>query len=72
MVPISTSSSQGKRGPSVIPISGGTDGLAKTSYAVHHQVTTPDRAKLAKRLGALPPASLSEVEECLRAAMDLD
>jgi mRNA interferase MazF len=72
VVPISTSSSQGRSGPTVIELSGGTGGLAKTSYAVCHQVTTLDRAKLTKRLGALPPESLREVEEGLKAAMDLD
>jgi mRNA interferase MazF len=72
VVPISTSSSQGQRGPTVIELSGGTGGLAKTSYAVCHQVTTLDRAKLTRRLGTLPPECLREVEEALKAAMDLD
>jgi mRNA interferase MazF len=72
VVPISTSSSQGKRGPTVVELSGGTGGVAKTSYAVCHRVTTLDRAKLTRRLGALPSESLREVEEGLKAAMDLD
>ncbi len=72
VVPISTSSSQGKRGPTVIEISSGTAGLPKTSFAVCHQVTTLDRAKLTKRLGSLPTESLSEIGEGLKAAMDLD
>ena len=72
VVPISTSSSQGKRGPTVIELSGGTAGLPKTSFAVCHQVTTLDRAKLTKRLGALPAEFLREVEEGIKAAMDLD
>ena len=72
MVPISTSSSQGRRGPTVIELSGGTGGLAKTSYAVCNQVTTLDRAKLTKRLGTLPSESLREVQEGLKAAMDID
>jgi len=59
VVPISTSSSQGKRGPTVIALSGGAAGLAKASFAVCHQVTTLDRAKLTKRLGVLPPDSIS-------------
>ena len=69
---ISTSSSQGRRGPTVIELSGGTAGLPKTSFAVCHQVTTLDRAKLTKRLGTLPSESLHEVEQGLKAAMDLD
>jgi mRNA interferase MazF len=72
VVPISTSSSQGKRGPTVIELSGGTVGLPKTSFAVCHQVTTLDRAKLTKRVGSLPSESLREVEEGLKAALDLD
>ena len=72
VVPISTSSSQGKRGPTVIELSGETAGLPKRSFAVCHQVTTLDRAKLAKRLGVLSSESLREVEEGLRAAMDLE
>jgi mRNA interferase MazF len=72
VVPISTSSSQGKRGPTVIELTRGTAGLPKTSFAVCHQVTTLDRAKLTKRAGSLPSESLREVEEGLKAAMDLD
>jgi len=47
-------------------------GLSKRSVAVCHQVTTLDHAKLTKRIGALPAAFLSQVEEGLKAAMDLD
>ncbi len=72
MVPISTSSSQGDRGPTVIELSGGAAGLPKRSFAVCHQVTTLNRAKLTKRVGSLPSESLREVEEGLKAAMDLD
>ena len=72
VVPLSTSSSQGKRGPTVIELSGGTAGLPKASFAVCHQVTTLDRATLTKRAGSLPSVSLREVEEGLKAAMDLD
>ncbi len=72
VVPISTSSSQGKRGPTVIELSGGSAGLTKLSFAVCHQVTTLDRAKLTKRVGSLPSEPLREVEQGLKAAMDLD
>jgi mRNA interferase MazF len=72
VVPISTSASQGKRGITVIEIPGGAAGLTKNSFAICHQVTTLDRAKLTKRLGALPPEILREVEWALAAAMDLD
>ena len=72
VVPISSSSSRGKRGPTVIELSSRTAGLSKTSFAVCHQVTTLDRAKLTKRVGSLPAEPLREVEEGLKAAMDLD
>jgi mRNA-degrading endonuclease toxin of MazEF toxin-antitoxin module len=72
VVPISTSSSQGKRGPTVVELSGGSAGLTKSSFAVCHQVTTLDRAKLTKRVGSLPPGPLNEVEQGLKAAIDLD
>lgn len=72
VVPISTSASQAKRGPTVVEIPGGAAGLTKKGVAVCHQVTTLDRAKLTKRVGALPSESLREVERGLRAAMDLD
>ncbi len=62
IVPISTSSSLGKRGPTVIEISGGAAGLPKTSFALCHEVTTLDRAKLTKRLGSLPNEPLTEIE----------
>jgi mRNA-degrading endonuclease toxin of MazEF toxin-antitoxin module len=67
-----TGRSQGKRGPTVIELLGGTAGLQKKSFAVCHQVTTLDRAKLAKRVGSLPSQLLREVEEGLKAAIDLD
>jgi len=71
VVPISVSTSQGKRGPTVIELPGGAAGLPKTSFAVCHQATTLDRAKLTGRIGALPAESLREVEEGLKASMDL-
>ena len=72
VVPISTSASQGKRGPTVVELPGGSAGLPKSSFAVCHQVTTLDRAKLTRKVGTLPSEFLREVEEALKAAMDLD
>jgi mRNA interferase MazF len=72
VIPISTSSSQGRRGPTVIALAGASAGLPKASFAVCHQVTTLDRGKLTEKVGTLPAASLREVEEGLKAAMDLD
>jgi mRNA interferase MazF len=72
VVPVSTYSSQGKRGPTVIELPGGSSGLQKAGFAVCHQVTTLDRAKLTKRIGSVAPALLREVEEGVKAAMDLE
>ena len=72
VVPISTSGSQGKRGPTVVELPGGSAGLPKASLAVCHQVTTLDRAKLTRKVGTLPSELLREVEAALKAAMDLD
>lgn len=72
VVPVSTSPSQGKRGPTVVELPGGSSGLPKASLAVCHQVTTLDRAKLTRKIGALPSEFLGEVEAALKAAMDLE
>ena len=72
VVPISTSASQGRRGPTVVELPGGSAGLPKASFAVCHQVTTLERAKLSRKFGALPQDLLGEVDAALKAAMDLD
>ena len=71
-VPITRSSAQGRRGPTVVELPMGVTGLPKASYAVCHQVTTLDRNKLTKRLGHLPAGALRAVEEGLKAALDLE
>ena len=72
VVPISTSSSQGNRGLTVVEIPGGSGGLTKTCFAVCHQVTTLDRSKLTKRIGTLSPDLMTVVDEALKAALDLE
>lgn len=72
VVPISTSSSQAQRGPTVVLMPDGIAGLPRTSVAVCHQVTTLDRAKLTRKAGTLPPECLGAVEGGLKAALDLD
>jgi mRNA interferase MazF len=72
VVPISTSASQGRRGPTVVELPGGSAGLPKASFAVCHQVTTLDRAKLIGKLGTLSTEFLQDVDAALMAAMDLD
>lgn len=72
VVPISTSASQARRGPTVVQIPGGAAGLPRASVAVCHQVTTLDRAKLSKRIGILSPDLSRGIEAGLKAALDLD
>ena len=72
VVPLSTSSSQAKRGPTVVSVAAGVAGLTKASVAICHQVTTLDRAKLTTRIGLLPTELLREVEAGLKGALDLD
>lgn len=72
VIPVSTSDAQARRGPTAVPLAGGEGGLRTPSVALCHQVTTLDRAKLLDRLGVLPRTALTEVEDGLRAALDLD
>jgi mRNA interferase MazF len=72
VIPVSTSVAQSKRGPTIAELPRGAAGLAKGGVAVCHQITTIDRAKLAKRIGTLAPETMRAVEEGLKAALDLD
>jgi len=72
VVPITTSSAQARRGPTVLEIPVGAAGLSKQSVAICHQVTTLDRAKLTRRMGSLTPDLLERLAEGLKAALDLD
>ncbi len=71
VVPLSTSETQRRRGPTAVPIAKGTTSLGREGVALCHQVTTLDRAKLDRRIGALPPDLLRAVEGGLRIALDL-
>ncbi len=72
VVPLSTSPLQSKRGSTIVAVPGGVAGLSKPSVAVCHQVTTLDRAKPTRKIGALSADLLGELERGLEAAMDLD
>ena len=72
VVPITTAAPKAKRGPTVVELPAGAAGLPKTSFALCHQVTTLDRAKLTRRLGVPPPEILRDIEAALKAAVDLD
>lgn len=71
VVPLSTSTAQQSRGPTVVTLPRGTAGLLHESAALCHQVTTLDRAKLVKPIGTLPRRFLLSVNAALRAALDL-
>ena len=71
VVPCSTSASQSRRGPTVVPLAKGTAGLEYDGVALCHQVTTLDRSKLTKRIGTLPETALEAVSAGLLAALDL-
>jgi mRNA interferase MazF len=71
VVPLTTSDRQARRGPTAVPIPDGAGGLRGDGVAVCHQVTTLDRAKLTRWLGALPPEVMASVEAGIKAAMDL-
>jgi mRNA interferase MazF len=71
VVPLTTSIVQAGRGPSAIVLPPGAAGLRRESVVLCHQVTTLDRSKLALRIGELSTAELIQVDEGLRAAMDL-
>lgn len=72
VVPISTSTTQARRGPTAVHLPKGTAGLRKVSVALCHQVTTLDRAKLTQHIGTLSTDLLMQVENALKAALDLD
>lgn len=71
VVPVSTSSTQRRRGPTAVGIPRGIAGIRQESVALCHQVTTLDRAKLTARIGELPTAIRERVDEGLRAALAL-
>ena len=71
VVPLSTSSKQSLRGPTAIFIAKGEANLKEDSIALCHQITTLDRSKLSGMIGELSNMVLQEVEEGVRAAVDL-
>ena len=71
VVPVSTSASQARRGPTAVALPAGAGGLAQESIALCHQVTTLDRSKLVTLLGSLTTTQMHEVEEGLRIALGM-
>jgi mRNA interferase MazF len=71
IVPLSTSLSQQQRGPTAVTLPKGAAGLRKDGIALCHQVTTLDRTKLSRRIGALPTVAMDAVDAGLKAALSL-
>jgi mRNA-degrading endonuclease toxin of MazEF toxin-antitoxin module len=71
VVPITTSSVQRQRAPTVVPLSSVGIGLKDNSAAVCHQITTIDRSKLDSRIGSLHPPDIRSIEHGIIAACDL-
>lgn len=71
IVPMSTFESQARPGPTAVEIARGTEGIRKPGVALCHQVMTLDRSKLTTRIGVLPDAVVEEVDNGLRAALNL-
>ncbi len=71
VVPVSTSPSQARRGPTAVPLAAGEGGLTRDGVALCHQVTTVDKSKLTTHMGTLSPAALVRVGDGLKIAQDL-
>jgi mRNA interferase MazF len=72
VVPLSTSDAQSRRGLTVVRLPKGTASLSQARVAVCHQATTLDRSKLSRQIGSIPRDVLIDVEEGLKAALDLE
>jgi len=71
VVPLSTSTSQARRGPTAVLIPRGSAGLERDSVALCHQVTTLDRSKLTGWSGELDARLMESVEAGLLAALGI-
>lgn len=70
-VPCTTSPGPAVRAATVIPLPKGFAGLKDDGYAVCHQITTLDRSKFGKRIGALDVGTIVAIEQGIRAALDI-
>ena len=71
VIPVTTSTRQALRGPTVVALSSVGSGLNRNSIAICHQITTLDRPKLAEQIGALSATEIEAIEQGIRAACDL-
>lgn len=71
VVPLSTSGTQARRGPTAIALPSGAAGLAHASVALCHQVTILDRTKIGRRIGVLSGELVEAINVGLVHALDL-
>lgn len=71
VVPLTTSTSQGRRGPTTVSLATTRTGLSQSSFAICHQITTLDRAKLHHHIGTLSRDEMASLEAGIAAACDL-
>jgi len=71
-LPEGSLATQAMRGPTAVTVPEEVGGLRKASIALCHQLTTLDRRKLTERMGTLSRDLLNQVEEGLKAALDLE
>lgn len=71
-IPCTTSTLQGARRLTVVPLPRRLTGLPEDSFAICHQVTTLDRSKFGAHICALDRATMLDVELGIRAALDFE
>jgi mRNA interferase MazF len=71
VVPVTSSSRQARRGPTVVPLPPKISGLTGHCSAICHQITTLDRGKLGQRIGVLSAEGMTRIEAGIAAACDL-
>lgn len=71
VLPVTISSRQGLRGPSVVHLSAAKTGLPQDSYVLCHQINALDRSKLEERIGRLADDDLRRISEGIRSACEL-
>lgn len=70
IIPISTT--KARRGETLVNIAKGIAGLADDSVALCHQITTIDRSKFINYLGEIPQDLMIDIENAIKAALDMD
>ena len=71
IIPCTTSSLQGARPATVVPLVKGSSGLEVDGFAICHQITTLDRSKFMTRIGRVDARTMAQIELGIRAALDM-